>query len=310
MLLAFCVMVSMATAAEQQTRFVIIGPTLISFFPDYTDDEILADGGNEALSDFDFYLPAAEETLKRAGVQVHAVFKVKSFQVKMGSRWRTVKPREKVGYYFIAPGHEPRLEFGVEDTETIVDFAREYFRLKTLPTTPYPRLGARPVTLPLPEFRITAHGAGKVDMDMSREEIHMLFPPPLAEEVNGGSPEIQIFVPQKSPTRSMALRLFLNPDTSRIVKMDVLDKRFRTTNNLGPGSTFGELVRRELNLSLTQESGTWVVNSATGCMTFQLDVDTATAARLATEDRVEWQHVLPEATPISAVSLFASGCLL
>jgi hypothetical protein len=308
--LAFCVTVRVAAAAEQQTRFVITGPTLISFFLDYTDDEILADGGNEALSDFDFYLPAAEDQLKEAGVQVHAVFKVKSFQVKMGSRWRTVKPRETVGYYFIAPGREPRLEFGVEDTESIVDFARGYFRLKTLPPTPYPRAGTRSVTPPLPEFLITAHRAGKVDMDMSREELLGLFPPPLAEEVNAGSPEIQVFVPQESLTRSVALRLFISPDTSRIVRMDVLDRRFRTETNLGPGSTFGELLRRALSLSLTQDSGTWAVESAASCMTFQLDVDGATAARLATEERIEWQHVVPEATPIRDVSLFASACRL
>jgi len=309
--LALCVTVSAATAAEQQTRFVITGPTLISFFLNYTDDEILAEGGDEALNDFVFYLPAAEDQLRRAGVQVHAVFKLKSFQVKMGSRWRTVQPRaQDVGYYFIAPGREPRLEFGVEDSETIVDSAREYFRLKTLLPMPYPRAGTRPVTQPLPEFLITAHSAGKVDMDMSRDGILRLFLPPLAEEVNAGSPEIQIFVPQKSSTRNVALRLFFSPDTLRIVKMDVLDRRFRTTTNLGPGSTFGELLRDERNLSLTQESSTWVVDSPASCMAFQLDVDEATAARLATEERVEWQHVLPASTPIRGVSLFASGCRL
>ena len=62
--LAFCVMASVATSAEQQTRFVISAPTLISFFPDYTDNDILADGGNEALNDFVFYLPAAEDKLR------------------------------------------------------------------------------------------------------------------------------------------------------------------------------------------------------------------------------------------------------
>jgi hypothetical protein len=307
--LAVCVMVSVA-AAEQQTRFVITGPTLISFFLDYTDDEILAEGG-ESLYDFKSYLPAAENTLRWAGVQVHAVFRVKSFQVKMGSRWRTVKPRESgVGYYFIAPGREPRLEFGVEDSETIVDFAREYFRLKTLQPMPYPRAGTIPFTQPLPEFLITAHAAGKIDMNMARDEILRLFPPPLAVEVTTGSPEIQVFVPQESSARKVSLRLFLSPDTSRIVKMDVLDRRFRTTTNPGPGSTFGELLRGALSLSLTEDSGTWVVESFASCMTFQLDVDDATAARLKTDERIEWQHVLPEATPIRAVSLFASGCRL
>jgi hypothetical protein len=127
-------------------------------------------------------------------------------------------------------------------------------------------------------------------------------------EINGGSPEIRILMPQ--PSTDVALRIFFDPETSRIVEMDVLDRRFRTTTNLGPGSTFGELLRGALNLSLEQQSDTWAVISAASCMTFQLGTDDTTASRLATEERTEWQHVLPEATPIRSVSLFASGCHL
>ena len=120
-----------AYGAKQQTKFVITKPTLISFFLDYTDKQIDADG-NEALADFVFYLPYAENKLRAAGVQVCSVFKVKSFQVKLGSRWQTVRPRVPVGYYFIAPGREPEIEFGVEDTGSILDFAGRYFKLPTL----------------------------------------------------------------------------------------------------------------------------------------------------------------------------------
>jgi hypothetical protein len=91
---------------------------------DYTDQQIDAgEGGiNEVLADFVFYLPYAEDKLREAGVEVHSVFKVKSFQVKLGSRWRTFRPRGiTVGYYFIGPGRQPRIEFGVQDTEDIVD---------------------------------------------------------------------------------------------------------------------------------------------------------------------------------------------
>jgi hypothetical protein len=63
--------------AGLDARFVITRPTLISFFLNYTDDTIQADGGNEALSDFVFYLPRAEDKLRAAGVEVPAVFKVK-----------------------------------------------------------------------------------------------------------------------------------------------------------------------------------------------------------------------------------------
>jgi hypothetical protein len=115
-------------AAVPQTRFFITKPTLISFFLDYTDEQVEKEG-NEALTDFLFYLPYAEKILREAGVEVHAVVKVKSFDVKAGRRWRTVRPSDKVGYYFIAPGREPEMEFGVEDTESILELARKYFRL-------------------------------------------------------------------------------------------------------------------------------------------------------------------------------------
>jgi hypothetical protein len=80
LLLALWLSLSIAIAAGQQTRFIITKPTLISFFLDYTDEQVeAAKGGiNEALSDFVFYLPPAEDKLTDAGVEVHAVFKVKS----------------------------------------------------------------------------------------------------------------------------------------------------------------------------------------------------------------------------------------
>src|SRR5579884_171191 len=119
--LVFFMAASVARGAEhQQTKFRITKPTLISFFLNFTDKQVEKEG-NEALADFVFYLPYAEDKLRAAGVEVHAVFKVKSFQVKTGRRWRTVRPITDVGYYFIAPGREPEIELGVEDTESILD---------------------------------------------------------------------------------------------------------------------------------------------------------------------------------------------
>jgi hypothetical protein len=313
-LLTFCVPLPAASSGQQPVRFVITGPTLISFFLNYTDEETKTEG-NEALNDFLFYLPAAEDKLKEAGVHVNTVFKVDRFQVKAGSKWRTIKPPRgrDVGYFFIAPGREPHIELGVEDTESILIAAGDYFRLNALPRRlAYPLPDDHKFAQPLREFLITPHGAGKVSLAMSKEEILRLFPAPLAMETGGSSPEIHIFTSNKPQpdVQEVALRLFVDPQTSRIAKMDVLDKRFRTVNNLGPGSTFGDVLRGALNLSLTEESGKWVVDSAASCMTFQLDVDNATAARLATWERGEWQRVVPVLTPVRAVSLFATGCPL
>jgi hypothetical protein len=286
-LLLLCLAAPLATAADQQTRFVITRPTLISFFLDFTDEQTEAEG-NEALADFEFYLPGAEDAVQKAGVEVHDVFHVKSFQVKSGSRWRTFAPRKvKAGYYFIAPGREPRIEYGVEDTESILDIAREYFHLKLAGDYPL----------------ITSRAAGDVTLDMFKDEILRLHP---ESEFSADGSEIRIPAPQ---SRDVAIRIFLNPKTSRAVEMDIFDSRYRTDRhtNLGPGSTFGELLHKETGLSLVQVSDTWAVSSS-NCMTFQLDVDDATRRRLDTEERVDWQRVVPESTPMRAVTLFASGC--
>jgi hypothetical protein len=206
---------------------------LISFFLDYTDAQVEAgeEGINEALSDFLFYLPAVEDKLTRAGVEVHAVFKVKSFQVKLGSRWQTVRPKTGVGYYFIAPGRQPHIEFNVSDTDSILGDAGEYFHLKTLPPQPQPSA----TILPPPEFRITAHAAGYLTMAMTRDEILNLYPPPLSKETKTDTLEIQVFKPQAG--NDVALRAFVDSGTSRIVKLDVLDNRFRDVYDIGPGSS-------------------------------------------------------------------------
>jgi len=402
-LLLLCLAAPLGSAAEQQTRFVITRPTLISFVLDFTDKQTETEG-NEALADFEFYLPGAEDALQKAGVEVHQVFHVKSFQVKSGSRWRTFAPRKvTIGYYFIAPGREPRIEYGVEDTETILDIARRYFPTK-FPITPHgagiataateqrtrfeitrptlisffldftdelslpdaeealqkagvevhqvfqvksiqvksgsrwrtftPRTGSAGYYFIAPgreprieygvddtdtilglageyfhlqllrdDFLISSRGAGNVTLDMSQDEVRRLFPD---SEFSADGNEIRIRAPQSG---EVAIRISLNSKTSRAVEMDIFDSRYRTDRytNLGPGSTFGELLHKEAGLSLVQVSDTWAVASS-NCMTFQLDVDDTTRSRLGTEERAQWPFVIPESTPIRAVTLFASGC--
>jgi hypothetical protein len=286
--LLLCVAVPLASAAEQQTRFVVTRPTLISFFLDSTDKKVRRDG-NEALAGFQFYLPDAEHTLEQAGVEVHQVFHVTSFRVKSRSQWRTFAPRKVTfGYYFVAPGREPRIEYGADDTDTILGFAAEYFHLQLLRD----------------DFLISSRGPGNLTVDMSKDDVRRLYP---ESELSADGSEIRILAPQSG---EVAIRIFLNSKTSRIVEMDVFDSRYRTDRytNLGPGATFGELLHNETGLSLVQVADTWAVASASICLTFQLDVDDATRRRLDTEERIDWQRVIPESTPIRAVTLFASGC--
>ncbi len=55
---------------------MISKPTLTSFFLDFTGRQV-EEEGSEALSDFVFYLPDAEDKLRATGVQVYAGFQSK-----------------------------------------------------------------------------------------------------------------------------------------------------------------------------------------------------------------------------------------
>jgi hypothetical protein len=50
--------------------------------------------------------------------------------VKNGGVVHTFKSgKVGVGYYFIAPGKQPQVEYGVHDDQDILDIARRYFQV-------------------------------------------------------------------------------------------------------------------------------------------------------------------------------------
>lgn len=108
--------------------YAIKGPTVIAFFRHVTDVEMEKDPDtNEALSDFQLYAAQAALKLKLAGIAFE-VASTKAFRVKDGLALHTFKGKIDVGYYFVAPGKEPRVAYGVHDDQEIVEIAAEYFR--------------------------------------------------------------------------------------------------------------------------------------------------------------------------------------
>jgi hypothetical protein len=84
---------------------------------------------NEVLSDFQLYASRAGPRLKRAGIDFEVASAVK-FRIRDGGVVRTFKTgKVGVGYYFVAPGRQPRVEYGVHDDLDILDIARKYFQL-------------------------------------------------------------------------------------------------------------------------------------------------------------------------------------
>lgn len=127
------VVLGLPMAIAQETpisTFVIERPTIIAFFTHVSDADLEKDPDtNEALSDFQLYTSKAGPRLKKAGIDFEVVSGVR-FKVKNRGVVHTFKSgKVGVGYYFVAPGKQAQVEYGVHDDLDIVDIARRYFQL-------------------------------------------------------------------------------------------------------------------------------------------------------------------------------------
>ena len=109
-------------------------PTIVAFFVPMTEAEANSGGGDaEALGDFNYYIYKVERRLKRVGIELQQV-NGRSFKVRDGTRTSLFETGKiGVGYYFIAPGKEPHVEYGVMTDEDLVDAAKKYFGLAIPP---------------------------------------------------------------------------------------------------------------------------------------------------------------------------------
>lgn len=117
--------------AQEGTTVDVKGPTVIAFFEHVTDEELERDPDtNEALSDFQLYVAQAREPMRRAGI-TFKVLSARSFHVRIGKQSATFRSAETgVGYYLVAPGRKPRVEYGVMTDTGLMQVAKEYFKLK------------------------------------------------------------------------------------------------------------------------------------------------------------------------------------
>jgi hypothetical protein len=130
LLLLICACV--ADAAPKQPTIAVRGPTIIAFFPPVTQAELEKDtsGTNEALDDFQFYAAKVREPLSKSAIAFHQVY-ARSFRVTVGKRSTVFRPvKVEVGYYLVAPGKEPRIEYGVMTDADLLQAAREYFGIE------------------------------------------------------------------------------------------------------------------------------------------------------------------------------------
>jgi hypothetical protein len=114
--------------SENMPTFDIRRPTVVALFPPVTQSELSKDADtNEALADFQVYATQVKEPLEEVGVDFKEVH-VHGFRVRLGKTVTTFRPvKAEVGYYFVAPGKKPRIEYGVMTDVGLSQVASEYF---------------------------------------------------------------------------------------------------------------------------------------------------------------------------------------
>jgi hypothetical protein len=128
---AVLVLLLLFTAAplpSAQPSFAISRPTVIAFFPHVTQKELEHDPDrNESLADFQLYVKQARERLAKMGIDLKEVY-ASSFRINVGGKIATFRAGALVvGYYFIAPGKKPRIEYAVETDSDLVQLSTDYF---------------------------------------------------------------------------------------------------------------------------------------------------------------------------------------
>ncbi len=115
-------------SAQNEPTFDIRRPTIVAFFPPVTQSELAKDPDiNESLSDFQFHASQVREPLKKSGVDFKEVYTL-SFRIRLGKTVTTFRPaKTEAGYYFVTPGKEPRIEYGVMSDVGLLQIANEYF---------------------------------------------------------------------------------------------------------------------------------------------------------------------------------------
>jgi len=114
-------------AAERERTFVIRRPTVIAFFPPVSEQELSDAGHNDSLAHFQYSANEARKPLHDAGITFIENY-AESFRIRLAKAVNTFRPEKiKVGYYLIAPGKEPRIEYGVLTEDDLLKIAREYF---------------------------------------------------------------------------------------------------------------------------------------------------------------------------------------
>jgi hypothetical protein len=129
LVIGFLSFAAQSGAEDKKALIDVRQPTVIAFFGPVTQDDLNKGDTNEALSDFQYYAAKAGPKLKSLGIQFHKLY-AHSFRIRVGEKTVTFQSRKvDVGYYFVAPGRQARIEYGVMTDDDLVALCRQYFGL-------------------------------------------------------------------------------------------------------------------------------------------------------------------------------------
>jgi hypothetical protein len=125
---ALCFLTVAPDAAEKQPVIVVRGPTVVAFFEPIPQSKTEKDpDANEALADFRLSARSVRAPLRKAGIEFHELY-AHSFRLQVGRKLTTFRPvKVDVGYYLVAPGKKPLIEYGVMTDSDLLQAANEYF---------------------------------------------------------------------------------------------------------------------------------------------------------------------------------------
>jgi hypothetical protein len=104
---------------------------VIAFFAPAPKGGKVAVDSNEELSDFQFYARRVKEPLNILNIDFR-VLHVRSFRLHLSKGDIVFRSKaDAVGYYLIAPGKKPQIEYGVMTDADLLQLAKRYFGLPT-----------------------------------------------------------------------------------------------------------------------------------------------------------------------------------
>jgi len=115
-------------AGPNKKEILVKRPTIVAFFP-MTDADLAKDSdANDALADFQFYAGTVRGLLDNMGIGFEEVYTT-VFDIKCDGKTTKFRPkRGAAGYYLVAPGRAPRVEYGVMTNTDLLEIASAYFR--------------------------------------------------------------------------------------------------------------------------------------------------------------------------------------